>query len=285
MTETVGRALRCPVCNAGFGVEVPVGIAPVATETDHRPVFEGPDPIAADMIACPSCRYAGYAEAFEGGRLEEGEEIDRPGVPPPLRPLGIPDEEELDHLRRWIRRGELVREAGIGDREPTPAERYVLAARCRDYLTSDDPLPLADLYLRGAWCARAAGDRELEKELLGEAVELFEAALDEGQVEAADKGRTLYLAAELARRAGDFGTAVDLFGQVDAHLELEEEEGLRLHRLARRMEALASVQSDVAARMPSREELDAASSGDELAFFEEEGEEDEDDDEDEDEDE
>lgn len=274
MTEYVGRTLRCPVCNTGFGVEVPVGVAPVAIETDYRPVFEGPDPIAADMIACPTCRYAGYAEAFEGGKLEEGEEIDRPGVPPPLRPLAIPEEEDLDHLRRWIRRGELAKEAGIGDREPTPAERYVLAARCRDYLTSDDPLPLADLYLRGAWCARAAGDQTLERDLLEEAVELYEAALDEGQVPAAEKGRILYLAAELARRAGDFGTAVDLFGQVDAHLELEEEEGLRLHRLARRMEALASVQSDVAARMPSNEELDAAGTGDELTWFAEETEED-----------
>ena len=281
MIEFTARTLRCPVCNTGFGVELPTGVQPVATETDGRPIFEGPDPIAADLVACPTCRYAGYLVAFEGGRPddEDEDELDRPGVPPPLRPLGIPEEDDLDDLRRWFRRGELLEGTGIGDREPTPAERYLLAARCRDFLTQDDPLPIADLYRRGAWCARAAGDAARERELLRAAVDLYEAALDDGAVLPQEMGETIYQAAELARRAGDFGTAVDLFGQVDAHLELEEPEGLRLHRLARRMEALASVQSSVPARMPSQEELDAASSVDELALLE--GDDEDEDDEDE----
>ncbi|WP_373049329.1 DUF2225 domain-containing protein [Vulgatibacter sp.] len=270
MTDFVGRTLRCPICNTGFSVEVPVGVRPVASETDFRPVFEGPDPIAADMHACPRCRYAGYAEAFEGGAVEEGEEIDRPGIPSPVQPLGMPDEDDLDDLRRWIRRGELVADTDLEAREPTAAERYLLATRCRDYLTEDDPLPLADLYLRGAWCARAAGDSATEGDLLGEAVDLYDAALDTGKVPTNEKGRVIYLAAELARRAGDFGAAVDLFGQVDANVELDEEEGLRLHRLARRMEALASVQSDVAARMPDDEELEAAAESEDLLWREDE---------------
>jgi len=263
MTEFVGRTLHCPVCHTGFGVEVPVGIRPVGLESDFRPIFEGPDPLAAEAAACPSCRYAGYLFAFEGGRSEDEDEIEHAGVPAPVRPLGIPDDDDLDDLRRWIRRGELVADTDLGEREPLPAERYLLAARLRDFLTQEDPLPIADLYLRGAWCARAAGERELERDLLEEAVEAFDAALDEGKVPSMDKGRIIYLTAELARRSGDFALAVDLFGQVDAHVDRDEEEGLRLYRLARRMEALATMQSDVAARMPSDEDLEAVRAGDE----------------------
>jgi len=267
MTEFTGRTLHCPVCHTGFGVEVPLGTRPIAFETDFRPVFEGPDPLAADMAACPTCRYAGYLAAFESAQPEEDEEIDRPGVPPPVRPLGLPDDDDLDDLRRWIRRGELVADTELAGREPVPAERYVLAARVRDFLTQDDPLPVADLYLRGAWCARAAGDRELEHELLEESVEWFDAALDAGKVPTREKGRTIYLTAELARRSGDFALAVDLFGQVDANVDRDDEEGLRLHRLARRMESLATMQSAVAARMPSDDDLEAFSATEEEASW------------------
>ncbi len=276
MTEFVGRTLRCPVCNAGFGVEVPVSVKPVAVETDFRPVFEGPDPIASDMISCPSCRYAGYLEAFEGGKGDDDEELDRSGLPQPLRPLDVPDEDDLDDLRRWIRRGEFLAGTDLTGRDPTPAERYVLAARVRDYLTQDDPLPIADLYLRGAWCARAARDEALEHELLDEAVELLDGALDDGKVDAAEKGRTIYLTAELARRAGEFALAVDLFGQVDANVDRDEEDGLRLHRLARRMESLATMQSDVAARMPSDEDLEAFAPADDESGWRSDEDEDED---------
>lgn len=269
MTEFLSRTFRCPVCNTEFFWEVPIDIQLVGEETDFRPVFEGPDPIVTDMVACPTCRYAGYAGAFEASPIEEDEEPDRTGVPPPIAPLGIPDEEDLDALRRWIRRGELREEAGIGLREPTPAERYVLAARCREFLVEDDPLPLADLVLRGAWAARSTGDAELERELLAEAAEHLDIALDEGKVPADQRGRMVYLAAELARRSGDFARAVDLFGQVDDFLDLDEEEDLRLHRLARRMESLASIQSAVNARMPTGEELEASSTADELDWDEE----------------
>lgn len=283
MTDFVARTLRCPVCNAGFAAEVPVGVHPSHLETDFRPVFDGPDPLCAGIFACPNCRYAGYARAFELTEPDEEDEEELVGadLPPPVDPLGMPEEEDLDDLRRWIRRGELVEGTGLEARDPTPAERFLLAARCRDFLTEDNPLPIADLYLRGGWCARAAGDRALERRLLGEAIELFEAALDEGVVAPQDRARTIYLVAELARRIGDFGTAVDYFHQVDAHLELEEPESVRLHRLARRMEALASVQSDVPARMPSDEDLDAAGSMEELAWLEADEDEEEEEEEDE----
>lgn len=264
--EYLSRALRCPVCHTRFVVEVPVGVEPVSLETDFRPIFEGPDPVAADIVACPGCRYAGYAIAFEGGEDEEGEEIDRPGVPPPLNPLAVPSEEDLDALRRWIHRGELVRDLELGEREPHAAERYLLAARCYDYLVDSDPLGLADLYLRGAWSARAIGERGMEASLALDAVEEFGIAVDEGMVATEDEGRVLYLSGELARRAGEFALAMDLFGQVEAHLDWDEEDDLRLHRLTRRMESLASIQSAVPATMPTDEELDAAVGADEWSF-------------------
>lgn len=264
--EYLSRALRCPVCGTGFVVEVPLGLEPISLETDFRPVFDGPDPIAADIVSCPGCRYAGYAVAFEGGMDEEDEEIDRPGVPPPLSPLAIPSEEDLESLRRWIHRGELVKGMELGGKEPHAAERYLLAARCFDYLVDKDPLGLADLYLRGAWAARAIGDRVAEENLALDAVEQFGLAIDDGLVAAEDEGRVIYLSGELARRAGGFALAMDLFGQVEAHLDWDEEDDLRLHRLTRRMEALASIQSSINATMPTDEELDAATGADEWFF-------------------
>lgn len=277
MVEFLSRTLRCPICNTGFLVEVPVGVAPVATETDFRPVFTGPDPVAADIAACPRCRYAGYSIAFESEPAEEGEEPDRPGVPPPVEPLALGEEDDLDDLRRWIRRGELVEGTDLANREPLAAERYLLAARCRDFLLGGEPLPLADLYLRGAWCARSAKRPDLERALLLEAVDQFDAALDEGKVPGPLKGRILYLTAELARRAGDFAHAVDLFGQVEGQVDLDEEEGLRLYRLSRRMESLASIQSAVPATMPSDEELEATAGPDDAGHRRDDGDEDEED--------
>src|SRR4051812_20836719 len=108
MTEFVGYRLRCPVCNTELFVEVPVGVIAAGRDTDFRPVFDGPDPIAAQMHACPSCRYSGYAVAFEHDAMDADDRELLRSDPPPLHPLQIPDEADLEDLRRWLRTGQLA---------------------------------------------------------------------------------------------------------------------------------------------------------------------------------
>jgi uncharacterized protein (DUF2225 family) len=260
--EFVTLTLRCPVCNAQFTSEIPNGGAPEGRDSDLRPRFAGADPLPSLVQSCPSCRYSAYPQGYRA-RDEEIDELleiaapkvgDRPAVFLPL-----PDEETLEDLRRWIRRGSLSTGIAAG-REPFGAERYLLAARCHEYLNDDEPLDLADYYLRGAWCARSTGDRELERECQREAIVRLQGAIDGGLVAEVDRARALYLIGELSRRCGDFGKAVDLFSQLESasaeSAEIEEVEPAFFARLAHRMLALAIVKSEINAQVPEEEEIE-----------------------------
>lgn len=252
--EFLASSMRCPVCGTATMVELPSGVAPTGHEADLRPIYAGPDPIAAELHACSSCRYAGYPGAFVRPAREEEEELDRCGEPAPVEPLGVPDEEDLDDLRRWIRRGALVAEAGLGGAEPSAAQRYLLAARVREFLGETAKLPHFDLLLRGAFCARGAGDVALERRLRTEALDALEAALEAG-VAQASRARLVYLAGELSRRVGRFPRAVARFTELERAADPEDEEAQYFLRLARRQLQLATVQSAVPARLPSADEL------------------------------
>ncbi|MBI5549084.1 MAG: hypothetical protein HY901_34805, partial [Deltaproteobacteria bacterium] len=80
-------------------------------------------------------------------------------------------------------------------------------------------------------------------------------ALDQALVAEADKPRTQYLMGELSRRTGDFAQAVDLFSQLEADVDIEEDEGALFAHLARRQMALAVVKSDINAVI-AEDELD-----------------------------
>ncbi|MFN7130492.1 MAG: DUF2225 domain-containing protein [Myxococcales bacterium] len=247
--QTLG--LRCPVCSTEFTSEIPLAGMLEARDTDFRPRYVGPDPLAALIQTCPTCRYTAYPRGFERHAADDDDELTLSGEGPWDRPapeFPVPEEEDLEALRRWIRRGELVR--GIAeDREPYGAERYLLGARCYDFLNDDDALALADYYLRGAWCARATGERDLERRCLREALQKVQAVLDEGNVSDTKKARFTYLLAELNRRVGEFARAVDLFGQVEALVDPDEREGATLAQLARRQMSLAMIMSDVNAQI------------------------------------
>ncbi len=240
-------SLRCPVCRTELNAEVPALREPETRETDLRPLFEGMDPIPGSIYACPSCRYAAYRVGFEGAHLEDfaddGAETLRPGDRVPAA-LAVPEGQALEELRRWIRRGELARGIAEGH-EPFGAERYLLGARCHEFLVEDDALAIADYYLRASWCARSTGDRPQERACQHEAAQRLLAALDEGQVPEEEKARALYLAAELSRRSGAFALAVDAFGQLESLVDRDEAEGALFAHLARRQLALAVVMSDV----------------------------------------
>ncbi len=254
MSEFSSRRLRCPPCRTEFVVEIPVSAALLRVETDFRPVFDGPDPIALEMHACPGCRYSGFADAFERDRHDEVEDPDWPGVPPPLDRGAVPDDDDLDALRRWIQGGELRAEAEIDGDEPSASERYLLALYCQEFLGHLGALALGDLALRGAWCARGAGELLLEQRLLVEAESFFDEAETSHAVMEGERGQLLYLSAEIARRTGDFGRAINLFEKAETVLEPDDEDGQRLMQLCRRQLSLAVAHSPMNAVIPDDED-------------------------------
>jgi uncharacterized protein (DUF2225 family) len=247
-------ALRCPVCNTEFTSEIPNVAEATGRDTDLRPRYSAVDPCATLIHTCPKCQYTAYQdgygtslgeEAFEGGGAA------RPGDRPPQR-FAAPEDEDLDDLRRYIRRGDLARGVAEG-REAYGAERYILGARVWEFLRDDEPCGAADYFLRGSWCARSLGAGELERRCQRDAIRRLQSAVDQSLVPDADKARTLYLLGELSRRAGDFAKAVDLFSQLEANADPEEEEAALFAYLAKRQLALAIVKSDINAVIAEEE--------------------------------
>jgi len=246
--------LRCPLCNTEFTSEIPSVPEPEGRDTDLRPRYSAVDPLASLIHSCPSCHYTAFQEGYGVRReieVEEEELLLRPGDRAPYR-FTLPEEEDLEDLRRYVRHGDLVRGVAEG-REPFGAERYVLGARIWEFLKEDEPYGAADYYLRGSWCARTTGARELEKRCQAETLQRFQHSLDHSLVAEVDKPRTVYLIAELSRRGGDFAKAVDLFSQLETNVDPDEEESVLFAQLARRQLTLAVVKSDINAAIAEDE--------------------------------
>jgi len=240
-------ALRCPLCNTEFTSELPRVYEPEGRDSDLRPRYPAVDPLPTAILTCPHCQYTAYQEGY-GARPAGADEEEvalslLPGDRPAER-FGVPDDDDREDLRRLIRHGDLVRGVAEG-REPYGAERYILGARIHEFLTDDEAYEVADYYLRGSWCARVLGTPELERLCQREAVQRLQHALDHSMVAEADKPRTIYLIGELSRRCGDFARAVDLFSQLEASVDPDEEEEVLFANLARRQLALAVVKSDI----------------------------------------
>lgn len=254
MAEFVTVKLRCPVCGIEFVADEVHGASPVGRETDFRLLFDGADPLLSHLHSCPGCRYSGYRCAFETEPSDEDEliealEDDPKSLPRPHQPL--PDDEDVVDLRRYVKSGELTDGLVEPGLEPFGSVRYLLAARIYEFLDEEeDPLGSAHFYLRSAWCARAAGDRLAEKKALREVLLKLNNVLESAALLDYEKLRLCYLAGEIARRAGDFGRAVDFFAQVEKEADLDEEEGALLAALARRQSLLALMKSDINATIP-----------------------------------
>jgi uncharacterized protein (DUF2225 family) len=241
------RSLRCPVCGTHFSVDLPRPGSVIGRDTDFRPQYDGPDALALAIDNCPDCRFAGYATAF-GWELAEDEEEPDWGLSwnerAPL-PQGPPADEVLEPLRRWVRRKEHLRDLGIDAREPDALERYVLAARCHEFVREHDNPGVFDLWLRAAWCARTLARVDVERACLREAIPRLMATLEERQFAAKDRARATYLLAELSRRSGDFTRALDFYGRASEMADPDDSEGRLLRSLADRQVTLASAKSSV----------------------------------------
>lgn len=274
MSEFVSSRLRCPVCGGEFVADELHGASIARRETDLRPVFDGQDPLATHVHTCPGCRYSAYRAGFETEPSDEDELIeeldeDPASLPRPL--IELPDDEDVLDLRRYTRSGELSEELVGPDGEPFGPVRYWIAARVHEFLNEEDLVGAAHFYLRAAWCARAVNDRPMERRSQREVLLRLSTVLERGGLSTLERLRHLYLAGEVARRASDFGRAVDWFAQLEREADPDEDEPARLAGLARRQSLLALVKSDVNATLPEdlpgarRVSFDDDAEGDDLS--------------------
>jgi len=167
--------LTCPVCDSGFTTQVFAATGCAGQDTDFRPRFPEGDPLPHLVHVCPECGYGAMRDGFDE-----------------VEPV----------VREW------VLAQGLGAQTPCGgAERWLRAAACRSVALAHTPDELGQLYARAAWCARAQGERELERRCQRDAVLAFERALAEGYVGEDDQQMILYLVGELYRRLGLFPLA------------------------------------------------------------------------------
>ncbi|HEY3452783.1 MAG TPA: DUF2225 domain-containing protein [Myxococcales bacterium] len=245
--EYATLALRCPLCNTEFTSEIPLVSEPEGRDSDLRPRYPVVDPLPTLIHSCPHCQFTAYQDGYGVKPFDVDEDEDEFSLQPGdrlVQRFPMPEDDDLEDLRRLIRHGDLVRGIAEG-REPYGAERYVLGARIYEFLTEDDAYGVADYYLRGSWCARVLQTPELERLCQREAIQHFQHALDHSQVSESDRPRTTYLLAELSRRSGDFAKAVDLFSQLDSNQDPEEEESVLFANLSRKQLSLAVVKSEI----------------------------------------
>ena len=74
------KKFKCPICDRPFtSLTTRTGkFRPTGTDVDLRPMYEGPDPVKYEIIACPSCGHAAHSRIFgqlaavQGKLIKEG---------------------------------------------------------------------------------------------------------------------------------------------------------------------------------------------------------------------
>ena len=175
MTTMFEKNLECPACGTRLSVHVVGSCGQAGQDTDFRPHYWGADPLRHFIHSCPNCLFSGTEAHFQ--------------------------EPVSDELRTWL--GE---QRGL-PRPETGSARFVLAGRCRAR-AGDDLVAVADLYLRGSWCARNDEDPDAERTCQQASREFFARALEAGGIPADEREPIAYLVGELHRRLGEFAEAM-----------------------------------------------------------------------------
>ena len=218
MTTLLSIQLTCPVCGEQFDSRSAASIVAIGQDTDFRRHYAGQDPLMYQVHACPSCRFC----AFEG---DFGEVSDR--------------------TRDFVRSGRLLRAvpSAAVERELSGSTKFLLAAACYEFDSRATMMRLADLYLRGSWCARSEHRRQRESQCQIEAILRFEKTLEDGEVEEGQRDTVLYLLGELYRRVGRFELAVAMFDRALAEVGVDTEEDV-ISLLRRQREAAQMHESE-----------------------------------------
>jgi uncharacterized protein (DUF2225 family) len=184
--------LRCPNCTSDFTSQ---GVKPtgkkVRQHTDFCPESTDGQPLRYSVHMCPRCGFAGREDSFSGTE-SLGYEVQR---------------HVWDDLTPRLAKG--VTE---------PSEKYEFAAKIAGW-ECPDPLNVADLWLRAAWCCVEEGDTEAERFYRRHAAWSFEEALEDyDEVHAGDRATVTYLVGELWRRIGDNRLAKAWFDRVSEEI-------------------------------------------------------------------
>lgn len=194
MTMIEEESFTCPVCGEVFEDAVVLSTNQMGTHTDFMPVVGGLFPFPYYVHACPACGFAGFDDDFSATYEQE--------------------------FKDWVA-SELKSE--LASAEFYGGLKYLLGARCAQKLGQPDRA-VADLYLRGAWCAVVEETPELEARCRREAVKMFEKALAEGGVPAEERAPITYLVGELHRRLGDAQEAAAWFDRAPGEITDPEEQ-------------------------------------------------------------
>ena len=210
--------LTCPVCGEQFDSRAAASTVAVAQDTDFRRHYPGQDPLVYQVHACPACRFC----AFEG---DFGEVSDK--------------------TRDFVRSGRLLRAvpSATVEHDLSGSTKFLLAAACYEFDSRATTMRLADLYLRGSWCARSERMHQRESECQIESILRFEKTLEDGEVEPGQRDTVLYLLGELYRRIGRFELAVAMFDSALIEVGADAEEGV-VSLLRRQREAAQMHESD-----------------------------------------
>ena len=188
MTTIQEITLECPVCENRFDSRTVASTNGFGgKQTDFRERAAGTQPLPFLVHTCDRCGYSGELEDFSG-------EVE---ISPALR----------DHV--W---SELAPRLLSG---PLPgSEKYELAAKAAAWQDAE-PLRVAELLLRAAWCSADEGDHEAERYFRRHAAWAYQAALGTWDgVPLGERAVITYLVGELWRRIGDLTAARAWFGRV-----------------------------------------------------------------------
>ncbi|MCX7703258.1 MAG: DUF2225 domain-containing protein [Planctomycetota bacterium] len=198
MTTLFEKSLKCPVCGEKFETTTVASTNQMIMHTDFRPVAMGIQPYFFFVHTCPYCYYSAYDDGFE-------EDID----PETAEAIKF-------QMQPWRER--------FSSLEPTPSYKYLLAALCAEARELAFTT-VADLYLRGAWCAAEEGDKELEKQLREEAARNYIEGLESDEVGKEERAQITYLIGELLRRIGATEEAKIWFEKVNSETIDPSEQG------------------------------------------------------------
>lgn len=194
----------CPVCQHSVTVTHLSSTNYMGQHSDFHRLTMGFSPLPLLMNTCPQCGYSGSAKDFS-------------------EPEAISDtfkQQIIENLQSIVTSQPL-----------TAGRRYELFALQQE-IKGAEPHELADYYLRASWAARDEGDpREAVYQQF--AAQLFQKALETGEMNEADIGPVTYLIGELNRRLGHVDEAHRWFTRVIEHAQ-QDESWLRLAELALR---------------------------------------------------